>query len=122
MSDRNDTSKWKQLAEWAAVVIIGMDHVVSSPEIPIRWIEQRKIIRGAKNSNGPAIRFLFGVDVGNKDFPLLTAVEVSLKQEGNDWKLFVADLERNWYPGRPNREVGYFHQTVRHEKRDRLSG
>lgn len=110
MSDRNDTSKWKQLAELGAVRTICKSYSITSPDLPIKWIQQRKIIRGAKDEKGPDIRFIFGVEIdgegmiANKEFPLLTAIEVSLAPNGKNWKLVSATLERNYWPGKPNKE------------------
>lgn len=105
MSDhRNDTTRWKQLAEWAAVKIIGISYSVASPDLPIKWVQERKIIRGSKDENGPAIRFLFAVELDSKEFPLLTAVEVLLAPNGKGWKCVSAKLERNYSPGKPNTE------------------
>lgn len=109
MSNRNDTTLWKQIAELGAVRIICESYRVTSPDLPIKWIQQRKVTRGAKDENGPAIRFLFAVEIdgamiANREFPLLTAIEVSLVPDGKDWKLVSAKLERNYWPGKENKE------------------
>lgn len=114
MSNRNDTTLWKQIAELGAVRIICKSYSITSPDLPIKWIQQRKVTRGTKDENGPAIRFVFGVEINgagmiaNKEFPLLTAIEVSLKPNGKEWELVSAQLERNYWPGKPNHETWSF--------------
>lgn len=112
MSKRNETTRWKQLAELGAVRVFCKSYSILTPDLPIKWIQDRKTIRGAKDQCGPAIRFLFADNTVSKDFPFLTAIEVTLVPDAKNWKLVSAKLERNYLPQKPNTENWSFVNEV----------
>ena len=113
MSGRNETTASKQLAEMAAVDIVGKRNLVDNPLYPIKWIRERKVVRASEDGTSVVIWFLFRVNdkfLTGEEFYPLTTVTVLLKREGKDkkWNLVSADLESEYQPGKPNREKWEF--------------
>ena len=113
MSNRNETTESRQLAEMGAVDIIGKRNSISNPLHPIKWIRERKVLQVSKDGNSVAIWFIFRIDEtlrNGEEFHPLTAVTVYLVREdkSNKWKLVYADLESEWQPDKPKREKWEF--------------
>lgn len=113
MSSRNETTESRQLAEMAAVDIVGKRNSVDNPLYPIKWIRERKVVQASKDGTNVAIWFLFRVNDKsrpNEEFYPLTAVTVLLMRDGKDkkWNLVSADLESEYQHGKPNREKWEF--------------
>lgn len=113
MSKRNETTASRQLAEMAAVDIVGRRNSVANPLQPIRWIRERKVISASEDGTSVVVWFLFRVSSmlrPSEEFYPLTAVTVVLTREGKDqeWKLVSADLESEYQPGKPNSESWKF--------------
>lgn len=113
MSKRNETTASRQLAEMAAVDIVGRRYSVDNPLHPIRWIRERKVVKASEDGTSVTVWFLFRVNYKPRpdtEFYSLTAVTVLLTREGKDqeWKLVSADLESEYQPGKPNSESWKF--------------
>ena len=113
MTNRNETTESRQLAEMAAVDIVGKRNSVANPLYPIRWIRERKVVQTSEEGTSVAIWFLFRINDmprPEEEFYPLTAVTVFLTREGKDkrWNLASADLESEYQPGKPNREKWTF--------------
>ena len=113
MSSRNQTTVSRQLAEMAAVDIVGKRNSVDNPLHPIKWIRECKVVQVSVDGTSVVIWFLFRVcdrSGSDEEFRPLTAVTVSLMREGKDreWNVVSADLESEFQPGKPNHEKWEF--------------
>jgi|CXWL01.1.fsa_nt_gi hypothetical protein len=109
MSSRNETTESRQLAEMAAVDIVGKRNLVENPLYPIKWIRERKVVQTSEDGTSVVIWFLFRVHDKSRpegEFNPLTAVTVLLKREGKGkkWNLVSAGLESEYQPGKPSKE------------------
>lgn len=116
MSDRNETTVSRQLAEKAAVYIVGKRNSVTDPLDPIEWIRQRKVNWLSEDKTRVAIWFLFQVSdksQPNAEFYPLTAVTVLLTREDKNkkWNLVSAKLESEYQPTKPNIEMWEFDEN-----------
>lgn len=112
MSDRNETTESRQLAEMAAVDIVGKRNLVANPLTPIKWIRSRKVKWLSDDKSRVLIKFLFQIDDETKSdgFYLMTAVTVLLTREDKNkkWNLVSAKLESEYQPPKPNIEMWEF--------------
>jgi len=113
MSGRNETTESRQLAEMAAVDIVGKRNSVPNPLYPIKWIRERKVVQSSEDGTSVSIWFLFRINDGHlpdQEFHTLTAVTVILNRISKDkrWNLVSADLESEYQQGKPNREKWEF--------------
>jgi len=113
MSKRDETTESRQLAEMAAVDIVGKRNLVTNPLHPIKWIRDRKVTQASEDGTSVAVWLLFRVDdkfESGEEFHPLTAVAVLLMREskGKKWNLISADLESEYQPGKPNKEKWAF--------------
>lgn len=105
MTKRDETTARNQLAEFAAVDIIGKRNSVTNTLEPIKWIREHKLVWISDEGTGVAIRFLFWI--GNRP-SVMTTVKVLLMLDGKRWELVSADLESEFQPGKPSREKWVF--------------
>jgi len=112
MSDRNETTESRQLAEMAAVDIVGKRNLVENPLIPIKWIRSRKVSWFSEGKTRVDIWFLFQINDGSRPdgFYPMTAVTVLLTREDKNkkWNLVSAKLESEYQPPKPNIEMWEF--------------
>ncbi len=111
-NSRNETTESRQLAEMAAVDIVGKRNLVDNPLIPIKWIRSRKVNWLTEDKTKVAIWFLFQVNDGSRSdgFYPMTAVTVLLTREDKNkkWNLVSAKLESEYQPPKPNIEMWEF--------------
>ncbi len=109
-SKRNETTESRQLAEMAAVDIVGRRNLVQNPLIPIRWIRSTKVNWLSEEKTRVSICFLFQINDDSSPtghFPL-TVVTVQLIRKNKYWTLVSATLESEYQPPKPNMEMWEF--------------